>query len=155
MDVATPTSLSRHVYRLKWWAQAWYLALGIFCGGIGVIVVVVVTADINWRVFANWTILFLCVIFPFLGYYFLALALRSRVVLDDTGISVRFALAENSANFNEIEGYRITVTKNASFWRLELKDNKGYVAIMRLFRVDDYFRAWLQQLKNLDEDKKL
>jgi hypothetical protein len=92
------------------------------------------------------------VLFPALGYFFLALALKSRVVLDETTISVRGAVREKSANLCDIKGYRISVTKNASYWLFELKDGSDNISVMRSFDIDDDFRALLSRLKNLEED---
>jgi hypothetical protein len=144
-----PIAHEPRVYRLKWWAQAWYLALGLFVLGIG-------TAHVAARIMGgdrsfllDWDSILFFVFFP-AGYYSLALALRSRVVLDETTISVRGAIREKSANLCDIKGYRIAETKNASYWRLELKDKSSNISIMRSFDVDDDFRALLSNLRNLE-----
>lgn len=141
-----------HEYRLKWWAQAWYLAWGVFSSGAAVIGIYAGAFAADWSSLKDWGFLLLFIGMAVLGYFFLALALRSRVILEGTHISVRGAMRERSADSSEIEGYRIMVTKNASFWRLKLKDG-NHISIMRSFRVDDYFRSFLSELKELSDDE--
>jgi hypothetical protein len=152
MDEFMPTVQGRHVYKLKWWAQLWYLTWGVFASGIGLVFIVSQIASGDWDGFVGWRAILLSVFFPALGYFFLALALRSRVELDATTISVRGALQEKSANLCDVEGYRISTTRYASFWRFELKGDRGNISVMRSFDVDDDFRALLSHLKNLEED---
>jgi hypothetical protein len=147
--------LERHVYRLKWWAQTCYLAIGLIFGGVGVAFIVMGFAERDWTAFMDLRTVSVMVFPTALGYLFLALALRSRVVLEDSRISVRYTWREKSANISEIEGYRVLVTKNATVWRLELKEDRGSISIMRAFRMDDDFRVFLSQLKNLDGDQDL
>ena len=90
-------------------------------------------------------------IFILIGVYYAAVALRSRVVLDGTHISLRYAIREKSADLSEIEGWRMDqTTRNGPYWRIELKEGRGHLSIMTLFQVDDGFYAFLSQLKNLD-----
>jgi hypothetical protein len=141
--------MKRHEYQLKWWAQLWHLALGVGTGVLGVM---------GWWVAANawdsptefWEMVLFAVFMTAMGAFFSSLALRSKLVLAGTRISVRNAFGEKSADFRDVEGYRISVTKNASFWQLELRSG-DQISIMRMFDVDDDFRAFLSRLKNLDE----
>jgi hypothetical protein len=155
MEETTPIGLGLHIYRLKWWTQLWYCAWGVVAGGMGVFFVVAVTAalaDGDWKDLLDWRGLFgllFCVTFLALGYFFFALALRSRVVLEGPRISVRGPIREQSADIHEIVGYRIQVTRNATFWRIELRDGK-YLSIMKSFSVDDAFHDFLAQLKDLE-----
>ena len=89
--------------------------------------------------------------FVLLGCYYAALALRSRVVLDGTHILLRYGIREKSADLSEIKGYRIWSMRGTSYWRLEFKERRGHISIMTTFQVDDSFRAFLSQLKNLDD----
>ncbi len=155
MEPAKQTDLAHHVYRLKWWAQAWYLTMGIFTGGIGSIPVLAGLVGRDWIPFRDWSVIGLSVGFLLLGYPYFGLALRSRVVLEGTRISVRGAFREKSAEMREIEGYRVTMGKNSTYWRFVLRDGRGTLAIMRTFCVDDTFQAMLARLKNLDDDQAL
>jgi hypothetical protein len=146
-------SLERHEYRLKGRAQALYLIPGLAFGGYGMFTV----SGAN-RIFsasgANGGIaplagVNLISLISFVGY-FAAFALRSRVVLDGTHISLRYAIREKSADLSEIEGWRMDqVTWSGPYWRIELKEGRGHILIMTLFQVDDSFHAFLSQLKSL------
>lgn len=140
-----------HVYRLKWWAQLWYIAWGAFSTGIAATFIIAGIASGNWRNFWDWHAVLFCAVFPAFGYFFLALALRSRVVLEDSRLSVRGAIRESSVDIHEIVGYRVTVTRNATFWRIELRNGK-HLSIMRSFKTDDAFHSFLSRLKQLDDE---
>jgi hypothetical protein len=144
----------RREYRLKGWVQAWYLALGVIFSVFGIRVISAAIVDANWNSFRGWWDFLISVGFLAPGYYFFALALRSRVVLEGTRITVRYPIREKSADLSAIIGYRTTITiirKNGPFWRLELKGGRGSIAIMQSFNVDTYFQLWLQQLPELDK----
>lgn len=143
----------QRVYRLKWWVQVWYLTWGVFMSGIVIFFVGACIAEGDWSYFVNWKSGLTALVGLFVGYYFFALALRSRVELDDRRISVRYAINEDSADLTDIEGYRISISVNASFWLLVLKDNKGYISIMRSFCVDEKFNTFLAQLKHLNQNQ--
>ena len=149
----------RHEYRLKWWAQAWYLALGVFfcvLGGHGIPTAI---TDSDWSLFENWRDSLASVASLALGFYFVALALRSRVVLEATRITVRYSIREKSADISAIAGHRayknetlsfLRLQQHMSFWHLQLKGGGDYISIMQLFSVDTYFHSWLHQLPDLD-----
>ncbi len=142
----------RREYRLKGWVQAWYLALGVLFSVLGVHVIS--AAIVKASSFKDWWDFLISVVFLAPGYYFFALALRSRVVLEGTRITVRYPIREKSADLSAITGYRTTITiirKDGPFWRLELKGGSGHISIMQSFNVDNYFQSWLQQLPDLDK----
>lgn len=155
MEEITPIGLGLHVYRLKWWVQLWYVAWGVVAGGLGVFIVGAIFAGIaegDSTDFLDWRwplVLLLCVTFLALGCFFFALALRSRVALEGPRISVRGPLRERSADIREITGYRVEVTRNATFWKFELK-NGECLFVMRSFDVDDAFHDFLSHLRDLD-----
>ena len=150
-------SLERHEYLLKGWAQALYLVLGAFVVGCGIFVASGATGGVepiaggNWRAFVVQPGFLFVASFVLLGCYYAALALRSRVVLDGTHILLRYGIREKSADLSEIKGYRIWSMRGTSYWRLEFKERRGHISIMTTFQVDDSFRAFLSQLKNLDD----
>jgi len=151
VDKFISTFQVRHVYRLKWWAQLLYLTLGVSSGGYGFVLITQTmsgdrndSADLHVFMFSGFLIV--------LGCYFVALATRSRVVLDATTISVRGAFLEKTVNLCDITGYRILQTRFAAYWQLELKGYSSYISIMCMFNVDDDFRALLSHLKNLEAD---
>jgi hypothetical protein len=91
-----------------------------------------------------------------IGIYPLVLALRARLVLEGTRIKVRGAWREYTAELSEIEGYRTISSRSGGYTQLWLKEDRGRIAIPRSFATDDYYRAWLQQLADLDaRDRKV
>jgi hypothetical protein len=167
MEGSSPMSLERHEYRLKGRAQALYLVPGLAFGGYGIFTAsganVIFSAPganggvaphaggnlISFISFVGQPAI-LGTAFILMGCYFAAFALRSRVVLDGTHISLRYAIREKSADLSEIEGWRMDqLTWGGPFWRIELNEGRGYILIMTLFQVDDSFHAFLSQLKSL------
>lgn len=155
MEEITPIGLGLHVYRLKWWVQLWYVAWGVVAGGLGVFIVAAIFAGIvegDSKDLSSWSGLLVSlfgIILLALGYFFFALALRSRVVLEGSRISIREPLRERSADIREITGYRVEVTRNATFWKFELK-NSECLFVMRSFDVDDAFHDFLSHLRDLN-----
>jgi len=160
-------SLERHEYRLKGRAQALYLVPGLAFGGYGIFTAsganVIFSAPgakggiaplaggnlISFISFVGQPAI-MGTAFILMGCYFAAFALRSRVVLDGTHISLRYAIREKSADLSEIEGWRMDqVTWSGPYWRIELKEGRGHILIMTLFQVDDSFHAFLSQLRSL------
>ena len=84
------------------------------------------------------------------GLYLIVLAIRARLVIDSSHIEVRGLFREQSAELNDIEGYRTINTRNGSFWRLQLKQGRGSIKVQKWFDCDD-LRTWRQQLTDLDE----
>lgn len=149
----------RHEYRLKWWAQAWYLVLGMFFSMLSIHGVPAAIAHADWSLFKHWGDSLVSVGSLALGIYFIALALRSRVVLEATRITVRYPIREKSADLIAIAGYRayknetlsfLRLQQHMSFWHLQLKGSNDHISIMQLFSVDTYFQSWLHQLPDLD-----
>ncbi len=154
-------SLERHEYRLKGRAQALYLVPGLVFGGYGIFTAsgakggVAPLAGGNLISFISFVAqpAILGPVFVLIGCYFAAFALRSRVVLDGTQISLRYAIREKSADLSEIEGWRMDLlTWSGPYWRIELKEGRRPILIMTLFQVDDSFYAFLSQLKSLDNN---
>ena len=141
------SNFGARVYRMRGWQRALYVVLGAFVAGIGILpwYSSFTRSDNNGSSLVAVAIIPLC-----LGAYLLALALRSRLIIDDSHVEVRGALREQSAELSEIEGYRTVNTRNGSFWRLQLKQGRGSISIQKWFDCDD-LRAWRQQLTDLDE----
>ncbi len=135
----------RREYRMRGWQRALYLLLGLFICGIGIAAAFASEAQ------AQRSAPLLLGLVPLaIGIYLLALALRSRLVIDGTRIEVRGAFQEKSADLSEVEGFRTITTRNSSFWKLKLKEGRGSLTIQKGFDCDD-LRAWFQQLTDLDE----
>lgn len=139
-----------HVYRLKWWARAGYLFLGILLGGMGLTLVVITILNRERPDVRSFAAMMLC---SFLGYVFLSLAVRSKVTLEGDRLTVRYAFGEDSAQIEKIMGYRIVRSRSGTYWALRLR-NGSSMTIMRSYAVDDYFRDFISRLKpQRDEDE--
>jgi hypothetical protein len=145
MNSFQQVATTRHEYRLKTWQRIFSLLLGgaaIFLG-----------AFVAWKVAlsANPYVLTLTIMpFTLFGLYVCAWALRSRIVLEGTRIEVRGAVNESAADLNEIEGFRTFSTRNGTYTQLSLKEGRGKITISQSFNTDDDYRAWFQQLTDLD-----
>ena len=143
----------RHVYRLKWWVRAGYLFLGILLGGSGLTLVAITILNRGWPGGPDLRSFVAMILCPLLGYVFLSLALRSKVILEGDRLTVRYAFGEDSAQIGKIVGYRIVRSRTGTYWALRLR-NGSSITIMRSYAVDDYFRGFISRLKPLgDEDE--
>ena len=86
-----------------------------------------------------------------LAAYFFGVALRSRLVIEGTRIEVRGAFRERSADLGEIEGFAPCSSRYGSFRQLVLKEGRGAISIQSSFKTDDDYRAWFQQIPDLDQ----
>ncbi len=134
-------------YRMRGWQRWLYIVLGLFLAGIGILAWYATHAESGKTAAVP---IALALLPACLGGYLLALVIRSRLIIDGSHIEVRGALREQSAELNDVEGYRTISTRNGSFWRLQLKQGRGSIQIQKWFDCDD-LRAWLQQLTDLDE----
>ena len=133
------------VYRMRAWQRALFLVFGLMLGGLSVLVAAAANGPAQ-----DGPPLLLAILPIAAAVYFLATALRSRLVIDGSHIEVRGAFREQSAELGDVEGYRTISTRNGSFWRLQLKQGRGSITIRKSFDCDE-LRAWFQQLTDLDE----
>ncbi len=138
----------RHVYTLKWWVRAGYLFLGVLLGGSGLTLVVIAILNRGWPGGLDLRSFAAMILCPLLGYVFLSLALRSKVILEGDRLTVRYAFGEDSAHIGKVVGYRIVRSRGGTYWALRLR-NGGSITIMRSYAVDDYFRDFISRLKPL------
>lgn len=81
------------------------------------------------------------------GLYLCRWAMRSRLTLTETEISVRYAFREKGAPLSEVEGLREGhSSKGGSYWVLQLRENSGSLSITQMFAVDDTFLDVLSKL---------
>jgi hypothetical protein len=133
------------VYWMRGWQRALYIVIGMAFGGLAVLIYYVATQH------SQSGPPLVIALFPLaICAYFLAVVIRARVIIDRDHIEVRGAWREQSAELSDIEGYRTFQTRNGSFWRLQLKQGRGFVTVQKWFDCDD-LRAWRQQLTDLDE----
>ena len=140
----------RHVYRLKWWVRAGYLFLGVLLGGGALTLVFIAIMNRGWPGGPDLRSFAAMILCPLLGYVFLALALRSKVILEGDRLTVRNVFGDASTKIGKIVGYRIVRSRNGSYWALKLRSG-GSITIMRSYAVDDYFRDFISGLKPLRE----
>ena len=137
----------RRELQMKAWNYWFFLILGLVLLGVGVFGIYVLTGTPNKNPLFPPAV----PLFPLgLGAYLMALALRSRVVVDGSRIEVRTPFGEKTADASEVEGFRDISTRNGSFWRLQLKEGRGAITIQKWFDSPG-LRAWLQQITDLDE----
>jgi hypothetical protein len=139
----------RHVYRLKWWVRAGYLFLSILLGGGGLTLVVITILNRGWPGGPDLRSFVAMIFCPLLGYVFLSLALRSKVILEGDRLTVRYAFGQDSTQIDKIVGYRtVRASRGGTYWALRLRNGRS-ITIMRSYAVDDYFRDFISQLKPL------
>jgi hypothetical protein len=132
---------------MRGWQRGFYVVLGLVLGGIGLFGASVVIKNGG----ESPALVGCFILVPAgLGVYMIALALRSRLAIEGSHLSVRGVFREQNAELDEIEGYRAITTRNGSFWRLELRQGRGSITIQKWFDCDE-LRAWFQQLADLDE----
>ncbi len=141
---------ARHEYRLKGTQRGLYLFVGLvfFAGGF-LFHSLSNTAPSPDRFSGMGPMM--TILLAAAGIYMFTLALRSRLVIDGTRIEVRYAFKERTADLREIEGFRIASSRNGTYTYLCLKEGRGTIAISQGFATDDDYRAWLQQLTDLDK----
>jgi hypothetical protein len=138
---------SRRELQMKALNYWFFLILGLALIALGVFGTYALTGTTN----KNPLVLPAFLLFPLgFGAYLMALALRSRVVVDGPRIEVRTPFGEKTADASEVEGYRDISTRNGSFWRLQLKEGRGAITIQKWFDSPE-LRAWMQQITDLDE----
>ena len=129
---------------LNYW---FFLIFGLVLIAGGIFAAYALTASTNNKP----SVLAAVLLFPLgFGAYLMALALRSRVVVDGSRIEVRTPFGEKTADASEVEGFRDISTRNGSFWRLQLKEGRGAITIQKWFDSPE-LRAWMQQITDLDE----
>ncbi len=140
----------RHEYRLKDVPRRTNLLLGLVFSGSGVFIAWWIWTQTYSAIFA----LVLAVMLLGPGLYLLALALRSRLVIDGSRIAMRGAIRERSVDLSEVEGFRTvrmpSATGGYTILKLEMKHGRGTLIIRQWLDCDE-LRAWLRQLPDLDQ----
>lgn len=145
MNATAPAALNR-VYRYKWLQKCFYILFGAFftLGGLSMTVTAIARPGA-----ASSAVLAALILA--LGAYMLLLGLRARILINGASIEVRGAFRTLSADLNEIEGLRTLRSRYGSFRQLILKGGRGPITIRSRFKTDDDFRAWMQQIPDLDQ----
>lgn len=136
---------TRHQYRVKRWLQVFFgcLALVLLCGGV-----LLMRSALVDRTASGLAIPAAVMLAG--AAYLLALILRSRLVIEGTRLEVHGVFRVKAADLADIEGYRTIATRYGSFRRISLKEGCGRININNYFASDEDFRAWFQQVPDLD-----
>jgi heme-degrading monooxygenase HmoA len=144
MNFMQQVSTTRHEYRLKTWQRAFFVLLGVIMVGGGFAISIAAVHS------GRAVEVFMPIFFIGIGLYLAAYVLRSRVVIDGTRIEVRDAFRDRAAELSEIEGFRTISSRNGKYTQLCLKEGRGKITLSQSFDTDDDYRAWFQQLTDLD-----
>ena len=136
---------SRHEYRLKGWQRGLYVVLGAAMAAFGIFFTFIAGTKSDGLLGVLIALFFIGI-----GFYVLVYALRSRLVIVGTRIEVRNVFQERSADLSEIEGFRSVNSRNGSYIQFWLKEGRGKFSMSNSFDTDDDFRAWFQQVPDLD-----
>jgi drug/metabolite transporter (DMT)-like permease len=143
MNTYRPTDMPRQEYLLAAWKRALFMILGTFLIGGGLFFGFASSSGATVSVVSS--LFFLCG-----GIYTIAYALLARVVIEGSRIRVRGAFREQSADLSNIEGYRTVKSRNGTYTQLCLKQGGGTISLSNAFETDGDYRAWFQQLTDLD-----
>jgi hypothetical protein len=145
------TDSAPHEYRLRDPERVIYLLLGLVFSGSGLF--------LAWYLWTQTHSAMMALVESAVplatGSYLLALALRSRLVIDGSRVTMRGALREWSADLSEVEGFRTVLMPNPQglsryrIVKLELKNGRGTLNIRQWFDCAE-LQAWLRQLTDLD-----
>lgn len=138
----------RRVYRVKTWQRVLYVFLALFFLGPGAILGLAAIAPHRQNV---GIAVFIAAGFLAAGVYTACWALRSRMTIDATRIDVRGAFGERSLDRSDVEGFRTIQTRYGSYKRLVVKGGQRAINISSSFATDDDFRAWMQEIPDLDD----
>ena len=136
MDSFEHVDATRHEYRIKTWLRILYLLIGIMLIAFSAMGCVTYAYAQGSNALALLTPIF----FITLGLYMLALASRSRLVIEGTRIQVQHAFREQSAEVSGIEGFRTVSARNGNVTQFHLRDGLGVISIPSYFETDDFFR---------------
>ena len=95
-------------------------------------------------------IIMTAVFFSF-GIYLVALALRSRVIIEGNRIEIRGAFTDHFADLNEIEGLRTVSSRNGKFTQFYLNNGRRTLTLSNYFDKDEAFNNWLRRVPDLDK----
>jgi hypothetical protein len=140
---------------MKWWTRAFYLVVGAVSATFGIFFCFVVARHPVhfWKVAGIYGLMDAASIPAFLatGVSMLVKALRSRLVINGTRIELCGLILERTADLSEIEGFRTVNSGFGDSIQLCLRDGRSKIIISHSIDTDDDFRAWLQQLPDLDK----
>ncbi|HEY0794989.1 MAG TPA: hypothetical protein VGD64_04340 [Acidisarcina sp.] len=139
-------TLGLHQYHMKRWMQVLYGCVALFFIGIGLAGMFASLHDAN-----SVALSFMMAAFVLVGTYLLVLIFRSRLAIEGTRLELRDVFRERTVKLSDIEGYRTVSSRNGTYQQIYLKDGRGKITLQKYFATDDDYRAWFQQLTDLDQ----
>ena len=146
MSTSERISASRHEYRVKPWCRSLFLILGAPAIAGGIVMCALARKGANTALPVVMTAVFL-----FFGIYLIALAMRSRVVIDGNRIEIRGAFTDRFADLNEIEGYRTVSSRNGKYTQFYLNSGRRSLTLANHFDHDSAFDSWMRKVPDLDK----
>jgi uncharacterized protein (DUF697 family) len=146
MNITEQAIGMRHEYRMKGWYRSFLLILGAPAVAGGMVMCALAMKTVNMNLPLMMTALFLG-----FGIYLIALALRSRVIIEGARLEIRGAFTDRSAEISEIEGYRTISSRNGKYTQIFLSNGASPLSFSNLFDRDSTFDSWFRRIPNLDE----
>ena len=146
MSTSQQLSVNHHEYRMKAWYRSVLLIFGAFAvsGGFVMGFLAYETSRISLPYF-------MIVVFLFFGIYLIALATRSRVIIEGSRLEIRGAFTDHYADLNEIEGYRTISSRNGNYTQFYLGGGRRPLTLSIHFEKDEAFDEWLRKVPDLDK----
>ncbi len=139
-------TFSRHEYRMKAWYRSILLIFGAFAVS-GALVMGFLASKAS-RMPLPYIMI---AVFLFFGVYLIALAMRSRVIIDGNRIEIRGAFGDHYADVNEIEGYRTISSRNGNYTQFNLRGGRRPITLSLHFERDEPFDQWIGKIPDLDK----
>lgn len=146
MSISEQMITSRHEYHMKAWHRSLLLILGSPAIAGGIVMGALALKGANTAL----PIIMTAVFFSF-GIYLVALALRSRVIIEGNRIEIRGAFTDHFADLNEIEGLRTVSSRNGKFTQFYLNNGRRTLTLSNYFDKDEAFNNWLRRVPDLDK----
>jgi hypothetical protein len=146
MNTINQPTATRHEYHIKAWYRSILLVLGAPAVAGSIVMSMVSFQVANTALPRVMTAGFL-----FFGVYVIALAMRSRVIIEGSRIEIRGAFTDRFADRNEIEGYRTISSRNGKYTQFYLNNGRGTLTLYNHFDKDGAIDAWIRKVPDLDK----
>jgi hypothetical protein len=137
---------THHQYRLKGWYRSFLLIMGAPAISGAIVFTYLASRGANTAL-----PVFMTGIFLFAGIYLIALATRSRVVIEGNRLEIRGAFTDRSADLSEIRGRRSISSRNGKYTQIYLNNGRKSLTLSNLFDHDDVFDRWFRRVPDLDQ----
>jgi len=146
MSTSQQITANRHEYRMKAWYRSILLIFGAFAVSGGIVM-----GYLAFRTSRISLPYIMIAVFLFFGIYLLALAMRSRVIIEGNRLEIRGAFTEHYTDLNEIEGYRTVSSRNGSYTQFYVNGGRKPITLSIHFDKDEAFDAWIKKIPDLDK----